>query len=161
MTNKNKYLLDTERLKKLEPIMRECGVDSKIYILPPLVTEQYKQPEPLITTYQSDFMEYRAAGGNVNNSVSTFDHADLESVLPDWVFIEEATEPWDFLYDYLKGKTTLRHRLINVDWLQTFADDISWRIGQIRILRGQEKLEAMTDLAILLHENGIKLKDQK
>lgn len=65
----NKYL-SYEKSKRLAELGYELDHPIGGYWLAPLVTEQYKQPEPMFTTIgQHSAMDYMDAGGNINQNL--------------------------------------------------------------------------------------------
>lgn len=143
----DRYLLDIERLKKLEPIMQGLGVKGEKFYNGSLELEGnyeywiwFVQDEPLKNYNRKVYQSY-----------TTYDYPSLESVLPDWIF-------YKFLYveDVVKIiKTFFKLNILDV------ANQICILQIEVFTRRGQSKLEAMCDLVILLHENNIPLRSAK
>lgn len=157
----NRYLLDIERLKKLDPILEGLGVEATGVInngelIPNVIIEHAigldgnKLPGFLaaFTIFQEGIEKYEASW-IVNPDQKTYDYASLESVLPDW------EEGFDVRYCPVK-LSIFNYPLPKEDKRPVMK--MNQLLAKGLLGRGQAKLEAMADLIILLHENGIELR---
>lgn len=137
--NNNRYLLDIERLKKLEPIMQRCGVEASHGF-----------------NYRND--KYHFVGLDHSADLNTYDHYALESVLKGgrefdlWTGIAHLAWALDIerINYLLKGYKIPREIVPRVIELYKII---------VKSSHQQIVIEALADLIILLDENGIELKE--
>ena len=125
MTNKTLYLEDPKRLEKVQPIMERRGIEAD--------AEVY-----LTIDGSTHVVEIGSkAFGLALCQYKTYRADKLEMALPEWV------KP--------NGEIPALSKLLS----DNAFDDLYRLIKTIGRSRGKEKLEALTDLLILLEENNL------
>ncbi len=135
----NRYLLCTERLKKLEPIMEGLLVKEDAY--------KRSRCNAIVTGEEGRLIYY----GTPSDLSKTYSYASLESVLPDFCFDYSGEELHKYVKENLQLSESTLCNFINGSYLIQLIDGMKNN-------RGQEKLEHMADLIILLHDNGVELR---